>query len=233
MSFLQDLLPIFRKSFLVFVEKRQEVGNLVTFEFKSENKLDWRPGQHGIFKIVNKKINKPSRTFSIASTPEEDKIMISMRIPDVASEFKRALLELKPGDRISMKGPFGPFYIAEDRPTLMLAAGIGITPFRALVKGSIVNDKIEAKKLLYLDSNKEYIYNTEFDNLSETGPLEVKYLSSREEFNEEIESYIKEMGNGSYYYIAGPKNMVSSIKTKLKEAGINKKNIKTDYFFGY
>jgi len=233
MSFFKDLKPIFKKSLLVFVEKRQEVGNLVTFVFKSEKKLDWKPGQHGIFKIENTKINKPSRTFSIASTPDEDEIVISMRIPDEASEFKRSLLELKAGDKISMRGPFGPFYMEDDKPTLMLAAGIGITPFRALVRGAIMNNKIEAKKLLYLDSNKEYIYNTEFDSLSESGLLDIRYLSSREEFYNEINNYVREKGNSSNYYIAGPKGMVSSIKMKLKEAGVDKKNIKTDFFLGY
>ena len=33
-----------------------------------------------------------------------------------------------------MSGPVGAFYLKEDRPTLLIAGGIGVTPFRAMLK---------------------------------------------------------------------------------------------------
>ena len=236
MGFWQDLSPLFKKHSLEFIERRTEIGNLVSFIFKSDNKLNWKPGQHGIFKIQHLSINKPSRTFSIASTPDEENILITMRVSSEPSEFKRTLTELNKGDKIYMRGPIGPFHIEKTKPILMIAAGIGITPFRSLIKAALNknNDtKPETIKLLYLDSNQEYVYSKEFNELKELGLLEVIYLSTRDQLYDEVTKYIEDIGNSADYYVAGPRSMVASIKSKLKEEGILKSSIKSDLFIGY
>lgn len=234
MGFLQDLLPILKKRSVQFVGKKVEKGNLVSFWFKREEGVQWKPGQHGIFKLENTNIKKPSRPFSIASTPDEENILITMRIPTEASEYKKALLELKEGDRVSMRGPFGPFHIENTKPILMIAAGIGITPFRALIKAALQsNNKPEAIKLLYLDSNGEYVYDTEFNELKDAGSIDIKYLSDREELYAEISKYTQDFGNRSDYFVAGPKIMVDSAKAALKKQGIKKSSMKSDLFLGY
>lgn len=234
MGFLEDLLPIFKKHALIFVDKKVEKGELVSFRFRGEESFNWKPGQHGIFKLENTNIKKPSRSFSIASTPDEENILISMRIPAEASEYKKALLELKEGDRITMRGPIGPFHIDNTKPILMIAAGIGITPFRALIKSAVYSEnKPEAIKLLYIDSRREYLYESEFNQLKQEGMIDILYLSDREELYAEISKYTQEFGNQSDYFVAGPRTMVTSAKAALKTQGIKGSSIKSDLFIGY
>ena len=75
-----------------------------------------------------------TRPFTLASAPAEKVVKITTRISNDPSEFKKALLELKQGMKISMSGPVGSFYLKDNSPTLLIAGGIGITPFRSIVK---------------------------------------------------------------------------------------------------
>lgn len=43
-------------------------------------------------------------------------------------------MELTPGMTVTMRGPVGPFYVKGNGPLLLIAGGIGITPFRSILK---------------------------------------------------------------------------------------------------
>lgn len=238
MGFLKDFLPVFRKNRLSFVEKKQEGKDVVTFLLKSEQPLHWQPGQHGIFTIDNTKLDgKKWRAFSVASNPDESHIMISMHITEKPSTYKEALINLKPGDTVTMKGPFGPFYV-EDRtkPIICIAGGIGITPIRSILTSVVKNKETGPKSihLLYTSSDGEYTFKDEIDTMSvEHDIIDVKYLAGREELNQTVQKYLDQYRNEAYYYISGSEGMVKSIKEALIKEGINKKNIKNDPFLGY
>lgn len=235
MSFFEDILPILKKHFVTLENKQQEVGDIFTFNFKFKENVTWKPGQHGLFAVHHTKIKKASRMFSIASAPSEGIIKISMRIPPNPSEFKQALKEMEPGQTLAMRGPVGSFYFTDQRPTLLIAGGIGITPMRALLKNYIGKRQLypQPVQLLYSDSRGELLYREDLDALATQRDIAIKYLKTRESFTEEMNKYITEQGNKSSYFISGPKPMVFSIKETLKEQGINGKNIKHDPFLGY
>ena len=134
MSFFKDILPIFKKSELLFLESYKESEDVYTFLFEKEKDLTWKAGQHGLFSITHKKIKNPTRPFSVASAPTEDVVKITIGISDDPSDFKKAMLELKQGMKVSMSGPVGAFYLKDNSPSLLIAGGIGITPFRSIVK---------------------------------------------------------------------------------------------------
>lgn len=238
MKFLNDLLPVFKKRTLVFSEKKQEIDNVFTFLFKSSEKIDWKPGQHGIFTVSASKLEGGSwRGFSVASTPDEAHIMISTRIAEKPSAFKKALMDLKPGDSITMRGPFGPFYIDHpSKPVVFIAGGIGITPFRALIRAS-VNDKSSAPSsidLLYIDSKGTYAYKDYLDELAnEHKFVNIKYLTDKDVLAKEIGSCVENHKNNADYFISGPPAMVKALKDKLVSLGIKKSNINNENFLGY
>ena len=134
MSFFQDALSIFKKKDLLFLESYKESEDVYTFLFEKEEDLTWKAGQHGLLSITHKKIKNGTKPFTLASAPAEKVIKITTRISNDPSEFKKALLELKPGMKISMSGPVGSFYLKDNSATLLIAGGIGITPFRSIVK---------------------------------------------------------------------------------------------------
>jgi ferredoxin-NADP reductase len=232
---MKDLITIFNKYEIIFESSHQEVGDLYTFVFKTKVDVYWHPGQHGVFTITHTKIKKPIRAFSIASSPEEGEIRISTRIKENPSEFKSALLSLKKGQTLSMRGPIGGFYIHDKKPSLLIAGGIGITPYRSILKDLSLHKEKKADyvELLYMDSSKAYLYKDTFNDIDKDPKIKIDYLSERENFNKKIEAFITRYGNEGNYFVVGSKNMTKSIAKSLKENGIKRRNIRKDTFFGY
>ena len=113
---------------------------------------------------------------------------LTLGISDAPSDFKKAMLELKQGMKISMSGPVGSFYLKDDSPSILIAGGIGITPFRSMLKqieaeGNGVGNKIH---LLYMDSKKSFIFKDELDEIANNTSITVTYLDSRNDLQQEI-----------------------------------------------
>lgn len=234
MSFIQDILSIFKKRNLPFLERYQEADDVYTFVFEKGQDLSWKAGQHGLFTITHKKIKNGIRPFSVASAPSENVLKITTRISGKPSDFKKAMLELKPGMTVKMSGPVGGFYLKENSPTLLIAGGIGITPFRSIVKQIEADGSGAGRQmhLLYMDSDQSYLYKEELDELAATISMGISYVDSRDKLHEEIEQFASKYKEGQYF-IAGPKAMVNSVSAYLQTNGVPKRRIKKDAFFGY
>ena len=130
---------------------------------------------------------------------------------------------------------WGHFILKDDNPTLLIAGGIGITPFRSIVKqiesgGNGIKKPIH---LLYLDSNRSYLFKDELDGIAMNTSIQITYLNSRNDLHKEIDKFTTLYKNDGKYFIAGPKSMVDSISSYLQNNSISKRNIKKDSFFGY
>ncbi|SFK04722.1 NAD(P)H-flavin reductase [Halobacillus dabanensis] len=235
MSFFQDALAMFKKRDLLFLESYKETEDVYTFLFQKENDLNWKAGQHGLFTITHKKIKNKTRPFTVASAPAEGVVRISTRISEKPSEFKQAMLELKQGMTINMTGPLGSFNPEDNKPSLLIAGGIGITPFRSILKQIELEEKGIKKpmQLLYLDSNKSFIFKDELDAIANHPLISVTYLDSRDGLYQEIDTFTTLNEGDGQYFIAGSKSMVKSISDFLKSNQVPKKNIKKDAFYGY
>jgi len=235
MSFFKDMFSVFKKKELLFLESYKETDGVYTFLFEKEKDLTWKAGQYGLFSITHKKVKNATKPFSIASVPEEQVVKITTRISDQPSEFKKALLELKQGMSMSMGGPVGSFYPTDTSPSLFIAGGIGITPFRAILKQLEAEKNTTEKQihLIYMDSEKSYLYKDELDGIASGTSIRITYVDSRNDLNEEIDKFIALYNDKATYFIAGAKSMVDSISTYVQNHKIPKKNIKKDSFFGY
>ncbi|WP_346025178.1 FAD-binding oxidoreductase [Alkalibacterium indicireducens] len=94
-----------------FIESYKAKEQIYTFVFEKPEDLNWKAGQHGLYDITHKKIKNKTRPFSIPTAPHENTIHITTRIGKELSEFKQALLELKPGMSMRLTGPVGSFYL--------------------------------------------------------------------------------------------------------------------------
>lgn len=235
MSFIQDVISIFKKRELVFIERHQESENVYSFLFEKDKDLIWKAGQYGLLRITHTPIKNHTKPFSLASSPSENVVKITTRISENPSDFKKALFELKQGMKVKISGPVGSFYLPDNSPSLLIAGGIGITPFRSILR------QIESEgkggqsqiKLLYLDSEKSYIYKDELDEMAKHTSISVAYLDSRDDLHQEIDQFHGLYKDDGKYYIAGPKSMVESVSKYLLNNHIPKRNIKKDAFFGY
>lgn len=226
MSFFKDALSIFKKSELVFIEKVKESEGVYSFLFKKDQDLTWKPGQHGLFTITHKKIKNGTKPLTVSSTPNEGVVRVTTTIGDEPSEFKRALMEFEQGMKISMSGPVGSFYLKEDGPALFIAADIGITPFRAILKQMERENKANQIKLLYLNNENLHIYKEDFRN------VDIEFITTKEQLMHEINAFTEKHKENGQYFVAGSKDAVNMVVEHLKSKNIPKRNIKKDIFVG-
>src|SRR5690625_1515771 len=181
------------------------------------------------------KIKNPTKPFTVASAPDENVVRITTRISDNPSNFKKAMLELKQGMKIRVAGPVGSFYLKDNSPSLLIAGGIGITPFRSILKQIETDGNRDEKqiKLLYMDSGNSYLFKEELDGIAKKSFVSITYLDSRDALHEEIDKFVNLYKDKGNYFISGPKSMVDSMSTYLQSKKISKRNIKKDSFVGY
>jgi glycine betaine catabolism B len=120
------------------------------------------------------------RAFSLSSSPSEtDRISVTCKISDTA--FKQALSRLRPGDTAEVYGPLGMFLLDRTRPSVFIAGGIGITPFRGMLRYAADSGDTEKRLLLYSARvPEELVFRSELDELARASPLiEVHYTLTR------------------------------------------------------
>ena len=99
--------------------------------------FEYESGQTIDLTLINPKdmdAEGPARTFSLVSAPHDPELMFATRIRDTA--FKRALKNAEPGMEFAWDGPYGSFILHKNdaKPAIMMAGGIGITPFVSMIK---------------------------------------------------------------------------------------------------
>ena len=107
-----------------------------SFIIKKPKNFDYIAGQH-IFLEIEPDNGKP---FSLVSCPGEDFLEFATIIRD-KSEFKQKLDKLNVGDDLIVSGPYGKFYLDEEKEVVFLAGGIGITPFMGIIRDLVQNEK--------------------------------------------------------------------------------------------
>src|ERR1019366_4016478 len=94
----------------------------------------FQPGQYAAISFWHKGRQTPARCFSIVSSPTDQEFLrFSLR---VNGHFTKAVEDIKPDDPIKVYGPFGGFIFntVHDSDVIMLAGGIGITPFISMIR---------------------------------------------------------------------------------------------------
>lgn len=235
MSKWKEFFKVFQKNPITFVESYHEHDDIYTFVFEKPDSLKWRAGQQGLYDITHKDIKDKTRPFSIPVIPSENRLQITTRIRENKSDFKQALLELKPGMQISLSGPVGFFYLDNTDPTLLIAGGIGVTPFRSILR-KLEEDKNpsgQSVTLLYLDSDQKYLFKEDLNRIALVDGISILYLKNREELFNHIHEFAAHYGNNGNYFMSGPTPFIDSVSSALKENNISKRRMKKDDFYGY
>lgn len=232
MSIFNEIIAVLTPKEIVFREMKKEDNSIYTFVFDPVMPFEWQAGKHAMFFITHKKIERAMRLFSISSCPSENKIAITTKINENPSDYKKALLELKPGMKMKLRGPMGPF-VLQNRTNCFIAGGIGITPFRSMMKEvDISKHNFEGViKLLYINSSDSSLFGEELKTMNNE-KSSTEFFKDKELMGKRIEQMVSQNDN-TVYFVAGAKQMTSSIKEMLIKLGVKKKNIKSDTFIGY
>src|SRR5919108_1538227 len=227
----------------LLLQERQAFGgtDIMTFKFSKQEKdqpnriLEYIAGQFAFFDVgdVNDDPKGPTRHFTIASSPTEDFIQISTRIRD--SPYKKRLDSLQKGAVVKVRGPEGKFTLHQDysKLAIFLSGGIGVTPFRSMIK--YATDTNLPVRIFMFDSNKNkqnILYKTEFDNCTKINKnLRIIYTVTEEDKtagkewkgeigridSEMLKKYLQPADiEKSIFYVCGPPAMIEAMQRILK-----------------
>ncbi len=218
-------------STLKLISSLDEAGNVRTFIFEAKG-LIWIAGQNQgyILPQAGETETENQRWFTIASAPSEGAIHISTRVSD--SRFKQTLNAMKPGDEIKAFELGGDFTWEEesDEPVVMVAGGIGVTPFRSILLERHKAGKPLNATLLYFNRSEEVPFQIELQRLSDKHPEFTLRIVIGEQITADKILELAPQAKKQMLYLSGPEQMVKSIGSKLHERGIT---VKQDRFPGY
>jgi PAS domain S-box-containing protein len=171
------------------------------------------------------------RAFSIASSPSvKNKVTIVFRKSE--SGFKRTLLELPVGTKVSLSGPFGSRLLPRDssRPLVFVAGGVGIAPFLCMIRWATETNLSQQLHLLYANQNTERTaYSEDIFELKDKNP-NFTFTSKIGPITEEDIDDIRAISDNIVWYISGPKEMVHGMARMLAKKGITEENLKMEEF---
>lgn len=111
---------------------KSECDRMVGFRFEKPEDYHFKAGQY-LRLTLDTREGKQTKSFSHASAPSDAFLSIGTRLS--GSAFKDALAALKPGDYVSINGPYGALVLSPDTPQVVfLAGGVGITPCRSMIR---------------------------------------------------------------------------------------------------
>lgn len=223
---------------LVLAEKRLETYDVTSFLFRSEGPLSWQAGQFLRYRLPHADPDDrgTTRYFTIASAPFEGHVMLTTRFAgERGSTFKRALRELPIGAQVAVDEPAGDFTLQDpDLPHVLMAGGIGITPFRAMLLDLDHRELPVNATLLYANRNRDFVYQSEIDGLRRRHPGLVvhDFVSPQRITRDSIASAVRDLET-AVFLVSGPEPFVEGLEHILSEMGVAATRLKRDYFPGY
>ncbi len=231
-------------------EKNKLIADVYEFVWdKGEQKIDFEAGQYLEWTLGHKSPDNRGnrRYFTVASSPTERDLRLGVKFYDNSSSFKKKLNSMEIGETVTASQVAGEFTIPEDKnkKLVWIAGGIGVTPFRSMAKSLF--DTGEKRNVVLFFSNrtaKDIVYKEIFDSAKNLG-LKTIYavgdlagvppqenirvgMINAEMITKEVPDF-KERA----FYISGPRVMVTAFEETLSKLGVNRRDIKTDFFPGY
>jgi ferredoxin-NADP reductase len=128
----------------------------MAFHFEKPPHFDFKPGQSADLTLSNPPETDAegnTRTFSIASPSFENQLIFATRMRDTA--FKRSLKRIPLGTEVKIDSPMGSFTLHKNsaKPAVLLAGGIGITPFISIVRQAD-HDRLPHKLHLFCSNRR-------------------------------------------------------------------------------
>jgi ferredoxin-NADP reductase len=236
------LFPTLRKKYLIAKDSAE-------FVFAPQHRFAYEPGQYMEFTLPhdNPDTRGSRRWFTLSSSPTEPDVKIGVRFYRDGSSYKSALTDIEPGDQIVAAQLAGDFTMPKDinKKLLFIAGGIGITPYRSMIKYLIDKKQYRDVVLLYSARSPEYIAYTDFfDEAVKKIKLKVGYVIDGNQagrlkngingrLNAKLVSAKVPDFKERLIYISGPLKMTEEIKEDLIAVGVKHANIKVDFFSGY
>ncbi|KKU91827.1 MAG: Oxidoreductase FAD/NAD(P)-binding domain protein [Microgenomates group bacterium GW2011_GWA1_48_10] len=226
--------------FLKLREKNQMAADQWDFVFTPDQKVRYLPGQYMEWTLGHQGVDGRGnrRYFTLASSPSEEEIRLGVKFVPEGSSFKRALRQLPVGESLVAAQLAGEFTLSSDpqRKYVFLAGGIGITPFRSMIKFLLDSGQRRDIILFYLvRSEDEVVYREIFDRAKAEIGIKVEYVLSEKLGHLKAVIIAKEVADYQerYFYISGSHSAVVALEREVRSLGVPGRRIKKDFFPGY
>jgi len=227
------------------------------FDVPAEYRKDWE--HFGFFDVESKVDEETIRAYSMANYPEEEGIiMLNVRIATPppnnlslpAGKMSSFIWSLKPGDKVTISGPFGEFFAKEtDAEMVFVGGGAGMAPMRSHIFDQLRRINTDRKMTFWYGARslREMFYVEDFDMLQKENDnftWHVALSDPQPEDNWEgdtgfihnvlLENYLKDhpAPEDCEFYMCGPPMMNAAVINMLKELGVEDENIMLDDFGG-
>lgn len=232
------------------IKEKREVAEgtlLVLFDLRGAE-LDYRPGQYFWVELLDPPYQdeKGARRHITAVTSPSERGVLGLCTRLRESAFKRSLAELSLGTEVEVEPPKGSFVLPSDpsRPLVFVAGGIGITPFRSMLR-YIEDERLPHRvTLIYSSRNRaSAAFLDELEAIERTNPNvrlivtmteDEAWSGDRRRIDAEfLEDHLGEGLSGASYMVAGPPGFAKAVTSELDQAGVDSAWIATDSFSGY
>jgi Na+-transporting NADH:ubiquinone oxidoreductase subunit F len=225
------------------------------FKIDEEYRDDW--DKFNMWQYVSKVSEETVRAYSMASYPQEsDIIMLNVRIasppprqPDVPPGIMSSyIFNLKPGDEVTISGPYGEFFAKEtENEMVFIGGGAGMAPMRSHIFDLFYRLKTKRKVSFWYGARslKEAFYIEDFDRIAAEHDNFSWYLALSEPLPEDnwtgYTGFIHQVLHDNYlkdhpapedveYYLCGPPMMLQACMNMLNDLGVERENIAFDDF---
>ena len=226
------------------------------FDIPNEYKADW--DKFNLWDYSSKVNDTVIRAYSMANYPEEHGILkfnIRIASPPPRTKFPPGKMSsytfsLKPGDKITVYGPFGEFFAKDTQAEMIfIGGGAGMAPMRSHIFDQLKRLKTNRKISFWYGARslREAFYVDEFDKLAEENPNFTWHLALSDPLPEDnwngktgfihqvlFDEYLKnhQAPEDCEYYMCGPPMMNTAVVTMLENLGVEHDNILLDDFGG-
>ncbi len=231
------------------LERKEAATGIWTVRLERPEGFAFRPGQWCFLNLPDIGIDDERglrRHLSIAAAPAEEGLLFGTK--DSESAFKRTLREMPLGGEIGLEEPRGRLALPEDvdRPLALLAGGIGITPFRSMIRHAL--DAETGHQIVLFYSNRtpeEALFLDELQDWEMDGAFRLVASMTRMQnssrtwdgptgrLNPDLVRQSLPEWEEAVYLISGPPPMVDALAGVLDEMGVDPGRIRPEKFSGY
>ncbi|AFJ02857.1 Na(+)-translocating NADH-quinone reductase subunit F [Methylophaga frappieri] len=247
----------FRAGGFIQIECPPHTVEYKTFDIADEYRPDWDRFDLWRYKSVVKE--DVVRAYSMANYPEEKGlIMLNVRIaspppndddvpPGIMSSY---IFNLKPGDKVTISGPFGEFFAKDtDKEMVFIGGGAGMAPMRSHIFDQLRRINSQRKMTFWYGARslREMFYTEDFDELAAENDNFTWHVALSDPLPEDnwqgytgfihnvlYENYLKDhpAPEDCEYYMCGPPMMNAAVIKMLEDLGVERENIMLDDFGG-
>jgi ferredoxin-NADP reductase len=226
------------------VDVADETPRVKTIAFDVPGWAGHRAGQHVDVRLTAEDGYQAQRSYSIASAPDDTRVELTVERLDEGEVSPYLTDELRPGDRIELRGPVGGYFVwepAQGGPLLLVGGGSGVVPLMAMIRVRAGASSTADTRLLFSSRGwDDVIYRDELARLEGDG-LRVVHTLTRSQppgwagYARRVDAgMLAEVGPSPaeqpHVFICGPTPFVEAVAGTLVELGHEPQRVKTERF---